>query len=386
MKKKCIKPLAILVVAFLMNFVVVNSIYSIPLLDTLVNQQRKTTKKHYYSLISDLFNLTNKDDSLDFIFIDNAFSERDTINVEIGTVDKAIRFDNCKFTNKFAMKAVEYNSKLEVSHCNFNSIADFSHSYFKDSIFFDLVDFSQSPNLAFCRLPKFISFKETTIHSDSKIDFSTCYLADNKKKCVVKFIGTQSCSNMIIPYDLFEIDTFQQADYSVAHDDRIRTYESLIKNCKEAGLLESVQKWDIDYRKYVNKTKYGIAGIAFNWLNECWWNFGYNQAKILWFWTPVFFLLFCAINRVALLKLQNVYFDEDIGKSFKISKDSPKAILGKHKFIYSIIYTAAIFFNFRLTLSAMNLKNHLGMAYIFLIYVIGTIHVVFGLGYILNGN
>jgi hypothetical protein len=100
---------------------------------------------------------------------------------------------------------------------------------------------------------------------------------------------------------------------------------------------------------------------------------------------PSFFVLFFAINIVCIKFLVKAYYDADLGKSFLGDNHEVGPLVDKHRASYAFFYTAAIYFNFRLAIEGMNFKKPYVLMYIFLVYGVGTLHVVFGvIGYMLD--
>jgi hypothetical protein len=194
-------------------------------------------------------------------------------------------------------------------------------------------------------------------------------------------------SKMIVPHELFIYD-FEQKNSKgepYSHSERIRIYETLIKNSSNAGLMTSAIEWDKDYKRYMYRYNNRYVGPAWTWINDCWWDFGYGKWRIFWIWMPLFFLIFTLLNIIFLPRLLDVYYDDEIGNTFKMEHTSKAVLVRRYRFSYSVVYTAAIYFNFKLSFAGMNFKRPWWNLYILLIYSIGTIHVIFGVvGYILN--
>ncbi len=176
-------------------------------------------------------------------------------------------------------------------------------------------------------------------------------------------------------------------------------YEAIIKTCKDAGMLESADGWDIEFQRFQNLHKYTFWGCSFwgsfiNFLNDWWWGFGHEKWKILWIWLPLFFFIFVLYNSFRIEILYNkMYCDEELGSTFlrNIGRRKnhhnvyePDFSKRKYRILYAIFYTAAIYFGFKLKHEAVNYMYTRGFLYLYLIYLFGAIHVAFGLSYILN--
>jgi hypothetical protein len=315
-----------------------------------------------------------------FVQFNNSFESTDFVYVEVDQAKKRLEFANCKFSNLFELSGVIHEHGLVMRTCEFVEGADFSYSSFSDSVVLDHVIFLKNPKFTNCTLPDSIHLENVEFNGGELVDFSSCQLRKNASKCVLQLSNTP-VYKIVLPYDLFQFDQSieEQYDESVA----ISIYESLIRNCKEAHLTQSAERWDIEYQQYRNRARFGILGSAFNYLQEKWWNFGYDRDRVLFVWLPTWFFIFFMINYIFLNPLLEIYNDEEIRKSFAEEK---KRIGKRRRFIYAMIYTSVIYFSPKLSISAMSFK-HLGvLSYIFFIYLMGTLHVVIGIaGFISMG-
>lgn len=345
-------------------------------------QDKPPVAMRKFATFDSLASLSNK--KLKFVNISMTFGNDDWIDIPTGTQEKALVFTFCDFFNPVKMSGT-YNSRLEFAHCSFRSSADFSYSHFNDNLKIVATEFTENPNFKYCRLPAIIFLDHVDFKGDNMLDFSSCFLRDAEKKCKLVLTETQ-VSNMVLPYELFEYDFDTASGHNVKniHDHRVSVYETLIKNCREAGLMESAKGWDIDYKTYTYERNYWLGG-PLNFANKYWWNFGYNKSRIFWFWLPMFFCLFVLVNYFFVHQLRHIYYDDEIVDSFRQGDPDTDLVLRKNKFMYTVTCTAAIYFNFWLKISAIDFSNHRGVCYVFLMYLTGSLHVIFGIGgYILN--
>jgi hypothetical protein len=303
-------------------------------------------------------------------FDSESFHATDVVAVRLGRAQKKLEFSGCVLVNAFELSGIHHDHGLVMRNCAFDGAADFSYSTFADSLVLDRVTFAKNLKLTSCILPPSIHLKLVEFNGSDLVDFSSCQLPQGASKCILQLDST-SVYELVIPYNLFEFNVPIQKQYGSA---ATSVYESLIRNCKEAHLLESAEMWDIEYLKYQNNIKFGFLGPAINYLQEEWWNFGYNREWVFWKWLPIWFLVFLVINSIFLNRLLEIYNDEEIGRSF----GGGKKIIHGHRFTYALIYTAAIYFHFGLSVSAMNFRK-LGIFYIFLVYIVGTLHVIIGI-------
>lgn len=349
------------------------------------------------------------------LFWDTNFKEGSTFtNVHfLGNADfrnsNAAHFNTCKF-NFIFQGGNPYESDFMFHNCKVKHNAIFAGSHFKKeahfrySIFETMADFSNStfnkvPKLDFVNLPDTLFFRNVQLATsepsdiNKKIDFRLCKIDSLQKrspgsKCNIKLEGTD-LSKVLLPHNLFTLSFDESTNYEM----KTGIYEAIIKTCTDNGMVESAQDWDIEYRRFKNVNNLGwfIGGIV-NFLNRWWWNFGYSKQYILLGWLPALFMGFWLINIFRIKYLYNeVYRDEEIGATF-LEKHKEKYGLSdelefkdrKYKASYAFFYTATIYFGFKLKHEAVNFANPRGMAYLYLMYALGAIHVAFALSYILN--
>lgn len=300
----------------------------------------------------------------------------ETIDIRVGKEEHPIDFSFCTFYHPFRMSVKFFHNAIFQGETKFLGPADFSYSKFSDSLVFVTTDFYNEVNFKHCLLPKAIRFNKVDFKGDAKVDFSGSRLQTEGVKCRL-VIKETDLANMVLPYDLFEFEFREPTN----EEKQEQAYEVTIKNCRDAGMIESAQKWDIDLQKLRNERRMGaFLGGIFNFLNEVWWNFGYAKGRIFWLWMWVFFAIFYCINFLFLPGLLKAYDDEEVGRSFREGHDTLSQTLRLHRLMYTLAFTAFIYFNFRLTTSAMNFTYPWRMIYIFIVYCVGTLHVVLGVG------
>lgn len=300
--------------------------------------------------------------------------QNDTIDIRVGKIPKQLDFSFCTFYQPFRMSVIFGGKVIVQGESKFMESADFSYSEFFDSLVFTNTAFYDELKLKHCKLPTAIRFDKVDLRGERKVDFSGSRLQDENAKCKLVLRETD-VSNMVLPYNLFEFEFREPTNF----EKQEQAYEVTIKNCLDAGMLESAQEWDIELSKLRNVRKYGFFGHIGNLINTIWWNFGYDKLWV-WFWMLGFFAVFFTINYRFLDEMTDVYHDEEvIGSFLKESKTKARAIK-KHRSMLALVFTSTIFFNFKLAISALDFRYPGRVSYIFLVYVIGTLHVVFGIG------
>lgn len=240
-------------------------------------------------------------------------------------------------------------------------------------------------------LPDVLDLERFTLEEDATLDISSNYRPIIRDRCAL-FINKDLIGKVKIPSSLYKIYFYPNKPFEY----KTAFFEALIEHCKKLGMVTSVRDFDIQYKEAINSHNWNFSSVNVfnkqiiflplgeiaNFINKHWWNFGYNKPKVLWFWLPFFFLLFSGINYFIIQSLVgSVYRDGEIGKSFGFKHDVEDIM--KNRLAYSLFYTGAIYFNVKLKYDGINFANLKGVAYLYLIYITGLIHVTLGvLGYI----
>lgn len=312
--------------------------------------------------------------------------------------NRGTTFSNDSFLRRVDFGAMRQPSqfKQEVSFygCIFTANISFDKVQFYKTVEFTKVTFKKEATFIDTQLPDTLYLKEMNLDSlQYPIDFtraSVTFLRNRKganEKCVI-FLKKMDVSKVLLSSSLFTLGI----DSSYQYDDIIRQYEQIIKKSEEYGFLQNAQDWDIEYMKVKNVHYWGrIFGHLINVVNENWWNFGYNRGRILILWLPLFLMLFFLLNIFLIpLMIKSVYYDDELGKNYTPGQSRDQLIqrLKSNKIFrikYAFFYSSIIYFNIRLRQECINYQNFFGLLYLYLFFMLGTIHVVFGiLGYLLK--
>lgn len=325
------------------------------------------------------------DGGVSYILVDGFKDKLSYFNIHCLDTTGKIIFDNCNFLNRFELETYQTPS-LVIKGSNFFSSSNFSKSTYTDSISIKDTKFFGYVGFNFLTLPRQIRIQEVEFLNSGLIDFTTCRLDHTMNKCTL-ILKDVDVSNMVIPYSLFELDF---DDISINPDDKMRIYEGILNNCQKYGLNESYKNWDIKFKKDLNLSKYkfysyDIPGIIVNELNGLWWNFRYEKWRIFWIWLPFFFLLFSFTNFFIIGKLVESYCGPFIYDAFRKGSENNQTVLRNSRLFFTFFYTANLYFGFNFSVSDLKVQNLPVLFYIMCIYLIGSLHVIFGvLGYILN--
>ena len=293
-----------------------------------------------------------------------------------------------------------FDAKANFLSVHFNSTVDFSKTKFSSEADFSAATFSTNANFQYAQLPDILWF-ENVKEIQNEIDLTYARLdtikkiKDNNYKCKIDLFNSD-ISKIRINYVLFQLwfpadKTFEQ---------RMSTYEKLLKKFKDEGFLESYKLLDIEYQDFINKQN---KNITLNWFLKHWWNYGYNKEYVL-IWSFCIFILFYLLNIFLFNHLQKNVFEVDFAfyprtVSGEIERKTDSRDFSKPKQVFlavnfrvlkafnaftvslinPLIYTGVIFFG--VTISLEKFKKFSGWAiYIWLIYLVG----LFCLAYIFN--
>ena len=314
------------------------------------------------------------------IFTGSTFKE--DFNIINTNCNKKISFLNTKFLKSFTLLNSVFGSDVDFENAIFRNSLRIQNVRFRGNVNMSSSEFYGETRIVFSILPDTLDLRGLKLDSlNGKLDFRYCILdtlEKKPKKCVVLVNGTD-LSKLVLPAHLFtiEMSIYKLYNDRMKKDAMTNVYEQLIKQSRELGFMDSVEGWDIEYQRKINNINYGILGTLLNIVNQYWWNFGYNKSRILWLWLPLLYVIFSTINYFVLdWMVKRVYYDDEFGKNYKLTYAKVNTVY--ERIAYSLFYTAAIYFNFRLRHEAVNYKNLGGLIYLYLIYVTGTINVAFG--------
>jgi hypothetical protein len=308
-------------------------------------------------------------------------------------------FSSSTFRCKADFSFSTFKAKANFLGAHFDSSADFSKVKFSSEADFSAAAFNSVVSFKYASLPDTLWFENVKEIQD-EIDLTvaridTLKTKDKNYKCKIDLFNSD-ISKIRINYVLFQLcfppdKTFEQ---------KMSTYEKLLKKFKDEGFLESYKLLDVEYQDFIYKQN---KNVILNCFLKNWWNYGYNKEYVLT-WSLFIFVLFYLLNIFLFNHLQKNVFEIDFafynksnsGESVQnisssgFSKAHQRTLTVKRKALITLnnlairvinplIYTGVIFFG--LTISLEKFKKFSGWAiYIWLIYLIG----LFCLAYIIN--
>jgi len=297
-----------------------------------------------------------------------------------GTVD----FWRTKFKGRADFEWATFDSCVSFQGAEFGSTANFVVTKFKGRADFQWTRFREDVIFSDAILPDTLDFRDIKdIRKD--IDFTLSLPPRSKGKCHIALAGADISKiklNMALFKLSFPIDTIWgetsagkdsiiRVD-STSYDGQLSVYESVLKNLKDDGFMESYEILDIDYRRF----KYQHGGF-FDWyildtFQEWWWNYGYSK-ELVFLWAIGFWVLFSLLNLIFFYpKLsENVYEIKFLQKGIRY-------------WLQVVTYTAIVFFGLKMDVANFKecvvRKHPLLFVYLMVVYVVGLVC----LGFIVN--
>ena len=300
--------------------------------------------------------------------------------------DSNADFNRARFASKASFKYAHFDSAVVFSGAKFHSKADFREARFAGNVIF-----------RYATLPDSLDFREV-IDIAKEINFTSAYPPDENKKCRIALAGADIDKIKInmrlfelwFPADTSFIDSLVGNDpikvihriFSPRYDEKTSVYESVLKNLKDDGLMDSYQILDIEYREFKYRHQGGLNWYVANTFHRWWWNYGYAK-ELIFLWTLGFLFLFSVLNINFYRRLsENVYAIPFLGKWDNNSMRWPKSWI--YYWLQVVTYTAIIFFGLKMDIAKFKegvVRNHpLLFAYLMFIYVLGLVC----LGFIAN--
>ena len=275
--------------------------------------------------------------------------------------DSRADFNHTQFDSRADFRDTQFDSRADFSHASFNGITDFSSTTLPDTLYFNKVK-----NIA------------------KEIDFTFSIIDSTKRVCKIDLVDTE-ISKIKLRYNRFQL-IFPDTTYN--YEQKSNVYEQLLKVQEKHGFRSSLEKLDKEYKEfqYLENPKnedwvtLKLNQIA-NFIQKNWWDYGYDKARVIW-WTIGLLLFFFILN--------SVIFDYLLNEVYTI--DQIKEVNRKQKFIlfrlYSVqykfdyhytrfwlpfYYTCLIFFGLRMSVEKFKFSKNLGVAYLFIQYVMGLV-------------
>ena len=351
-------------------------------------------------------------------FLNTTFKGRSSFAYDIfeDKVDFRMCIFNDPFTDFKTSRSIDFNGGTSFLETQFKAPADFSHItcknvmffrdtkfdssvFFKKAIFqkkvyfvgatfstnanFGLSEFLDGAHFENTNLPDTLYFNNVTTIT-KELDFTVANFDSTRRICFINLTGSD-IDKIRINYDQFKL-FFAETDT----DNQISSvYQRLLKKFQTDGYLDSYQKLDIEFQKY----KYTKSNQWFrNWLQEWWWNYGYNKEKI--FPNTLFLLLFFFFINILIglnwgynFLIKEVYEVENIEQ--EVDRLEEKYASSKIKLFFSwlpmvFIYTCMLFFILNLNTKHLRYKHKYALVYLLSVFMIGLVCAAYIINFVLD--
>lgn len=290
--------------------------------------------------------------------------------------DKA-NFRSTNFKRNISFALTKFDSAVFFTNAKFDSTANFNNALFNSRVYFNFATFSSNVSLHYAKLPKYLNLSKVKI--EKEIDFTTCDY-DSGFICYINLLGAP-INKIKLQYKYFQLDWTNIDDI----DTKQCIYEQLLAQTEQLGYMMSYEKLDKEYKKFkylsIKKSKFR------NFLDKFWWDYGYDKTLIFEN-TFYLFLFFFIINYILIHNrlVNRVYVIE------KFQNDNSgsliKRFLFSNRFLYSLSYTATVFFGLKFDFNKVNFERNLkfsdlrflNLIYLFSMYISGLVC----LGYLVN--
>ncbi|MCK9400668.1 MAG: pentapeptide repeat-containing protein [Bacteroidales bacterium] len=299
-----------------------------------------------------------------------------------------VDFSNVIFSNGAYFSGTKFYKNVKFDHVIFSKKVSFFRTIFFAPLYFGSSSFHSSVDFSYAQLPDTIFFSDVNLDSiRNNIDFNNA-LVDSLRmrsnnpllKCKI-FLNNTDISKVIIDPSKFELAFENNLPYDV----RLSIYEQVIKKCKDEGLEESAENFDIEFQKFQIHHEHNKFSSIIIWIYEYWWNFGYNRSKI--FRNTLFaFLLFFILFFSFMKYFCKVYLPRDIGVK---SDEIPILTISSFtsfllRFKIAIFYTAIVFFSWRIVHEDVKYRKYpWGALIIYIVFIIGIIHLAYLAGFVI---
>lgn len=294
-----------------------------------------------------------------------------------------VDFRAVDFKNEVFFKDTKFNSSANFQSANFRKKAHFEGAVFSTILDFRFANFNEGASFGEATLPDTLYF-DIVKNIGAELDFSMTRLAPNKKICYIYLIGS-NIDKIRINYDQFKL-FFRKLD---ADNDITSVYQKLLKKFKEDGCEDSYQKLDIEFQQY----KYNKSNQWFrNWLQEWWWNYGYNKENI--FINSLILLLFFFIVNMGIgIKWGYNFLAKEVYEVTNIVEEveriETKYANKKIKLFFAWLpmvftYTCMLFFILNLDIKHLKYKHKYALIYIVSVFMIGLACAAYIINFVLD--
>ena len=257
-----------------------------------------------------------------------------------------------------------------------------------DSLIFSNVEFKESTIIDVFPLPKYIRLNEIVCKNEKDLcDFTQFLITDSAQLCNLN-LGRGVASQIKANYKYFNL----VFDSATSVYDRERIYTELLSMQQANFFLDGYEKLDKEYKAFKCLIRNSFVAKIQNWIDKHWWDYGYDKFMVIKNSVKLF-LLFFVINLLAYKELAKVYHPEKFKKfderlDSNNTEDEFSIATRVRNYIIRIpaifLYTAFVFWGFKLDLKELEIKKPLFMAILIGQYIIGLVCLAYIANYIIS--
>lgn len=297
---------------------------------------------------------------------------------------KAVDFNGVYFKNEAFFVLTKFDDTVSFWQTDFRKVAHFNSAIFSNIAFFSMVKFEDGADFGGAILPDTLYFYDVT-EIGKEIDLTSGILPPKNKVCYINLTGS-NIEKIRINYDQFKLFFLPS---KTTNNEITAVYEKLLKKFHDDGFADSYKKLDIEFQKY----NYNKSGQWFrSWLQEWWWNYGYNKEKIFQN-SFTLLLIFFIINVLIGVKwgynflIKEVYEVENI--ELEVERLEAKYASQKIKLFFSwlpmvFIYTCMLFFILNLNIKHIRYRHKYALTYLLSVFMIGLVCAAYIINFVLD--
>lgn len=290
-----------------------------------------------------------------------------------------------KFVKPFRL--INFNSEcIQLGSNKFFDSTEITHSAAYKALTVVFNEFKGELTIQGCQLPQYMNFYQNKFRSDdyklnltyNRIDsLKHRYYNDSPLgRCIISLDPTNA-GNVIIDSKKFRICE----DTLLVYEDMLTVYGKVINTCRELGMEESVEDFDIAYQKFRIRHKWGFLSDPIISFQDYWWGFGYQRDNILYNIVYAFLASF-VIFYILYKRVFFTYLPDSEQDKYRLIVQCKISYLERFKVVF--FYTALLFFSWKVDHARVDYRNYPWTALlIYTIYTVGLIHLAYLAAFVL---
>lgn len=331
---------------------------------------------------------------VDFTAVDfNTISKTAEQDRNSTTSNTSISFFSSYFKSYAQFQGLTCNNPISFGLCLFDSTANFSRSSFNEyasfggcrfsqNLYFNDADFKNGADFSDIVLPDTLDFYN--VKTEKEIELTTAVLDSSKNVCYIN-LARSDINRIRLNYNLYKLYFYPNEK----ENEITSVYQKLLKKFKDEGFEDSYQKLDIEFQKY----KYEQSGQWFrSWIQEWWWNYGYNKEKVFRnTFSLLFFFFFINVligfkwGYNFLIKevyeIQNIETEVDRLEA-KYERNKVRLFVAWLPMIF--IYTGMLFFILNLNVKHLRFTHKWALMYVLTVFIVGLACAAYIINFVLD--